>query len=146
MGYYQTVRSAIKAAVPLAAGRPLLAGGKSMGGRMTSRAVIGCDIAELSGLAFLGYPLHPPGRPGTQRADHLERVELPMLFLQGTRDSFADLGLLRGVCERVGSRATLHTVEGGDHSFKVLKRLGRSSDDLLRELAEALSIWAGNLI
>ena len=113
---------------------------------MTSRAVVGSEIPELSGLAFLGFPLHPPGRPGTQRAEHLARVNMPMLFLQGTRDSFADLDLLRGICGKIGSRATLHTVEGGDHSFKVLKRSGRNYEDVLLELAEVLSTWAGNLI
>jgi len=94
------------------------------------------------GLVFLGFPLHPPGRPGDARAEHLARVQIPMLFLQGTRDDFADLKLLTPLVQRLGARATLHLVEGGDHSFHVLKRSGRTDADVLEELAAAVEEWA----
>ena len=99
----------------------------------------GCSI--IRGLRFLGFPLHPPGQPGTHRADHLDRVDLPMLFLQGTRDAFAQLDLLEKVCRRLPS-ATLHLVEGGDHSFGVPQRSGRTSDDVLNELGDTIARWA----
>ncbi|MFN2400706.1 MAG: alpha/beta family hydrolase [Gemmatimonadaceae bacterium] len=137
-----TVRSAISEAVQALPGVPLVAGGKSMGGRMTSQAVSKKPLPGLQGLIFLGFPLHPPGRPGTERADHLAAVGIPMLFLQGTRDELADLTLLRAVCDRLGKNATLHVVDGADHSFKVLKRTGRSEPDILRELSRAVSRWA----
>jgi predicted alpha/beta-hydrolase family hydrolase len=94
---------------------------------------------------FLGFPLHPPGRPGTQRADHLDAVRVPMLFLQGTRDEFAGLELLRPVCERLGARAHLHLVEGADHSFRVRKRLGRSDAEVMGELCDAIADFADGL-
>jgi predicted alpha/beta-hydrolase family hydrolase len=97
--------------------RPVFAGGKSLGGRMASMCV--ADGMPAAGLVFLGYPLHPPGKPERLRAEHLGRIEVPMLFIEGTRDPFADLGILRGVLEPIGDRVTLETVEGGDHSFKV---------------------------
>ncbi len=135
-----TVRSAVRRAETAFAGVPLFAGGKSMGGRMTSNAAVGEPLAGLRGLIFLGFPLHPPGKPGDGRAAHLSKVDLPMLFLQGTRDNFADLGLLEPVVARVGG--TMHVVEGGDHSFKVLKRSGRSDDEVLEELVDAAVEWA----
>ncbi|HUE77792.1 MAG TPA: alpha/beta family hydrolase, partial [Longimicrobiales bacterium] len=112
--------AAVRAAVD-AAGRelpdvPLFAGGKSFGGRMTSQAAADAPLPGVRGLVFFGFPLHPPGRPGTERADHLAAVTVPMLFLQGTRDDLADLALLRPVLEPLGDRATLHVVEGADHS------------------------------
>src|SRR5207244_2593150 len=116
-----TVRAAVVAAVRVAPGLPRVAGGKSFGGRMTSIAQAEAPLPGVRGLVFLGFPLHPPGRPGDSRAEHLAQVEIPVLFLQGTRDEFADLKLLRPVVKRLGERATLHLVEGGDHSFKVLK-------------------------
>jgi predicted alpha/beta-hydrolase family hydrolase len=137
-----TVRSAVEVARSEAGGTPLLAGGKSMGGRMTSRAAAASPLPGVSGLVFLGFPLHPPGRPGADRAEHLYGLDLPLLFLQGTRDGFARLDLLQPVCERLGARATLHLVEGGDHSFKVLKRSGRSQGQVLEQLAEGISTWA----
>jgi uncharacterized protein len=97
--------------------RPVLAGGKSLGGRIASMCV--ADGMAAVGLVFLGYPLHPPGKPERLRAEHLERIQVPMLFIEGTRDPFADLGILRGILEPLGDRATLEIVEGGDHSFKV---------------------------
>lgn len=140
-----TVRAAVEEARAAAPGMPLVAGGKSFGGRMTSSAQAADPLPGVGGLAFLGFPLHPPGRTGTGRAAHLERVHIPMLFLQGTRDTFADLDLLRLVCERLLPRATLHPVEGGDHSFKVLKRSGRTEADVMDELAGAIADWTTKL-
>ena len=133
-----TVREAVLEARRVAPGLPLVAGGKSFGGRMTSTAQAEEPLPGVGGLVFLGFPLHPPGRPGDSRAEHLARVQIPMLFLQGDRDDFADLKLLRPVIERLGKRATLHVVEGGDHSFKVLKRSGKTDADVMGELAEAI--------
>lgn len=138
----RSVRGAVERAADAAPGLPLLAGGKSLGGRMTSSAAASSPLPGVRGLAFLGFPLHPPGQPGTSRADHLDRVDLPMLFLQGTRDTFARLELLTPVCERLGSRATLHPVEGGDHSFGVQKRSGRTADEVMTELVETFVNWA----
>jgi hypothetical protein len=137
-----TVQSAVAAAHAAAPELPLLAGGKSMGGRMTSLAAAKEGLGEVRGIVFFGFPLHPPGAPGTERGDHLERVVVPMLFLQGTRDKLADLSLLRPVIERLGSKAALHVVEGADHSFEVPKRSGRSLTDVLGELAETVQAWA----
>src|SRR6266566_2115579 len=137
-----TVVAAVRAAVEAAPGLPLLAGGKSMGGRMTSQAAAEHPLDGVRGLVFFGFPLHPPNRPGTKRADHLAKVTVPMLFLQGTRDTFADLKLLRPVCAKLGSRATLHVIETADHSFHVLKSSGRSDAAVLRELAETAVSWA----
>jgi predicted alpha/beta-hydrolase family hydrolase len=141
-----TVRSAIAAAEREAGELRLVAGGKSMGGRMTSTAAAKRRLPGVSGLLFLGFPLHPPGKPGVERAGHLHEVDLPMLFLQGTRDPFADLGLLEPVCERLGVRATLHILEGADHSFQVLKRSGRTNEEVLGELVAAISGWAGDVL
>jgi uncharacterized protein len=137
-----TVRAAVQAGAEAAPGLPLLAGGKSMGGRMTSQAAAETPLDGVRGLVFFGFPLHPPGRPGTKRADHLAKVTAPMLFLQGTRDTFADLKLLRPVCAKLGSRATLHVIETADHSFHVLKSSGRNDAEVLRELAETVVSWA----
>ena len=137
-----TVRAAVSAATGLVPGLPLLAGGKSFGGRMTSVAQSAEPLGGVRGLVFLGFPLHPAGRPGTGRANHLDGVALPMLFLQGTRDSLADLALLAGVTGRLGARATLHVVDGADHSFAVRKRDGRTSESVFRELAETIASWS----
>ena len=120
-----TVRAAVAAGREAAGGLPLLAGGKSMGGRMTSRAAAAAPLEGVEGLAFLGFPLHPAGQPGVSRAEHLARVDLPMLFLQGTRDTLADLTLLAPIVERLGKRAALRVIEHADHGFHVLKRSGR---------------------
>ncbi len=136
-----TVRAAVAMGREAAGGRPLLAGGKSMGGRMTSRAAAAEPLEGVSGLVFLGFPLHPAGQPGITRADHLERVPLPMLFLQGSRDALADLALLRPVVAKLGERATLRVIEGADHSFHVLKRSGRTDEQVLDELADAVDAW-----
>src|SRR6266436_10144848 len=137
-----TVVAAVRAAAEAAPGLPLLAGGKSMGGRMTSQAAAQRPLDGVRGLVFFGFPLHSPNQPGTKRADHLAKVAMPMLFLQGTRDTFADLQLLRPVCTKLGSRATLHVIETADHSFHVLKKSGRSDPEVLRELAEKAASWA----
>lgn len=137
-----TVRAAVAEATHVAPGLPLIAGGKSFGGRMTSTAQAEEPLPNVRGLVFLGFPLHPPGRPGDQRAEHLARVQIPMLFLQGDRDEFADLKLLTPLIERLGQRATLHLVEGGDHSFKVPKRTGRTADDVTADLVGTIDGWA----
>src|SRR6266849_2150215 len=139
-----TVGAAVRAAAQAAPGLPLLAGGKSMGGRMTSQAAAQHPLGGVRGLVLFGFPLHPPHRPGTKRADHHAKVRLPMLFLQGTRDTLADLKLLRPVCAKLGSRATLHVIETADHSFHVLKSSGRNDVEVMRELAEtAVSLVEG---
>jgi hypothetical protein len=137
-----TVRAAVAEATRLAPGLPLVAGGKSFGGRMTSTAQASEPLPGVRGLVFLGFPLHPPGRPDDTRARHLDAVRIPMLFLQGDRDEFAELRLLRPVVKGLGTRATLHLVEGGDHSFKVLKRSGRTDGDVMGELVEAIVEWS----
>ena len=141
-----TVRAAVIEAARAAPGLPLVAGGKSFGGRMTSTAQAEQPLPRVRGLAFLGFPLHPPGRPGISRAEHLDLVNVPMLFLQGTRDEFAELDLLQQVTRRLGQRATLHPVEGGDHSFKVPKRAGPADRDVMSELARAFDAWASALV
>jgi predicted alpha/beta-hydrolase family hydrolase len=138
----ETVRSAVAMGREEAGGVPLIAGGKSMGGRMTSRAAAAAPLAGVSGLVFLGFPLHPAGQPGVSRADHLAKVELPLLFLQGTRDTLADLALLRPVLEKLGQRATLHVVEHADHMFHVLKKSGRTDEEVLDELADTVAAWS----
>lgn len=138
-----TVRAAVAKAADALPGLPLFAGGKSMGGRMTSLAASEPPgLVGVRGLVFFGFPLHAAGRPGTERAEHLARVELPMLFLQGTRDSLADLELLRPICTDLGDRATLHEIDGADHGFHVLKRTGRTDGDVLDELADTFARWA----
>ena len=140
-----TVRAAVAAGREEAGGLRLLAGGKSMGGRMTSRAAAAEPLPGVSGLAFLGFPLHPAGQPGVSRAEHLSKVDLPLLFLQGTRDTLADLALLGPVVERLGGRATLQVVEHADHMFHVLKRSGRTDEQVLDELADAVAAWGESL-
>jgi predicted alpha/beta-hydrolase family hydrolase len=136
-----TVRAAVARAASLQPDLPLFAGGKSMGGRMSSLAFSEAPLDGVNGLVFFGFPLHPAGNPSTERAQHLSRVSVPMLFLQGTRDRLADLELLRPICSRLGPRARLHVLEGGDHSFAVLKRSGRTRDDILEELAKTAASW-----
>jgi uncharacterized protein len=139
-----TVRAAVRAARETAPDLAILAGGKSMGGRMTSQAASENppEFENVRGLAFFGFPLHPPGKPGIQRAEHLAHVKIPMLFLQGTRDQFADLNLLRPVCSKLGALATLHVIETADHSFHVLKSSGKTDAEVIRELAQRVRAWA----
>jgi uncharacterized protein len=122
-------------------GLRLAAGGKSMGGRMTSRAQAEAPLPRVEKLVFLGFPLHPAGKPGTSRADHLDAVRLPMLFLQGERDALAELPLIRDVCARLGPRATLHEVAAADHGFDVLKPSGRTADEVLAEVCGAVAVF-----
>jgi predicted alpha/beta-hydrolase family hydrolase len=137
-----TVAAAVRTASEAAPGLPLFAGGKSMGGRMTSHAAAQSLLDGVRGLVFYGFPLHPPNRLGTNRADHLPKVSVPMLFLQGTRDTFADLKLLRPICEKLGPRATLHVVDNADHSFHMPKSSGRNDAEVLKELVEITVGWA----
>jgi predicted alpha/beta-hydrolase family hydrolase len=136
-----TVRAAVAAGRVAAGGLPVIAGGKSMGGRMTSRAAAAEPLEGVAGLVFLGFPLHPAGQPGTSRADHLDKVALPMLFLQGTRDTLADLTLLRPVLERLGPRATLRVFEDADHSFHMRRKSGSTDEGVLDGLADAVAEW-----
>jgi hypothetical protein len=136
-----TVRAAVAHAREIAPDLPLVAGGKSLGGRMTSNAMARRPLEGVLGLAFLGFPLHPPRQPAVTRAEHLDRVEAPMLFLQGTRDDLADLDLITSVCGRLGPKATLHVVEGADHSFAVLKRSGRTDSEVMSELTLGIAEW-----
>jgi predicted alpha/beta-hydrolase family hydrolase len=137
-----TVRAAAARAAEIARGVPLVAGGKSLGGRMTSSAAAASPLPGVRGLVFLGFPLHPPGQPGTSRADHLDRVDIPMLFLQGTRDEFARLDLITDVTEGLEPNATLHLIDDGDHSFGVLKRSGRTPADVLSEITGTIEQWS----
>ena len=141
-----SVRAAVAAAKQYAAGLPLFAGGKSMGGRMTSLAAAHEPLQDVRGLLYFGFPLHAAGRPSSDRGNHLANVKLPMLFVQGSRDSLADLKLLKPLCKRLGERARLLVVEGGDHSFHVLKSSGRSDDQVLTEVVEQAASWMGAVL
>lgn len=136
-----TVRAAIRAAREAVPDLPLVAGGKSLGGRISSHVAAAEPPASLRGLVFLGYPLHAPKKPDIRRAAHLEHIDVPMLFLQGTRDALADLALLRPIVEGLGIRATLHIVEGADHSFKIPTRSNRSERRVVLELADTIDSW-----
>ena len=142
---HATVRAAAARAAEMCPGVTLIAGGKSFGGRMTSQAQAAAPLAAVRGLAFLGFPLHPAGKPSTDRADHLAKVDLPMLFLQGTRDSLAEVVLIEPVVQRLGSRATLHLVDGADHSFHVLARSGRNDREVMNEILDAFRTWVDAL-
>ena len=137
-----TVVAAVRAAAKAAPELPLLAGGKSMGGRMTSQAAAERPLEGVRGLVFFGFPLHPPKRPATKRADHLTKVTVPMLFLQGTRDDLAELDLLRPICASLGALATLSVFDGADHSFHVLKRSGTNDTAVLQQLVRRVASWA----
>lgn len=141
----ETVRAAFDAAGKKAGTIPMIAGGKSMGGRITSQVAAQDNPEQLHGIVFLGFPLHAPKRPSDKRAAHLFEVKVPMLFLQGTRDDLADLALLEPIVKKLGKRATLHIVEEGNHSFKVPKRMGRSEDDVVKELCDTIDDWASKL-
>jgi predicted alpha/beta-hydrolase family hydrolase len=135
-----TVRSAVRRAAD--EGLPLIAGGKSMGGRMTSLAAAAEPLSGVRGIVFFGFPLHAPGKPGTERAAHLSDVTVPLLFLQGTRDTLARLELIEPVIENLGDRATLHVADGADHGFHVPRRSGRTDAEVMDELADAVAVWA----
>jgi predicted alpha/beta-hydrolase family hydrolase len=140
-----TVRSAIAAASEAAPQLPLLAGGHSFGGRMTSTAASESPLEGIRGLVFFSFPLHQAGQPETKRADHLTSVTVPMLFLSGSRDELAELSLLRPVCEKLGERATLHVLDTADHGYKILKKTRTSDEDVFVETARVMRDWAGNL-
>jgi predicted alpha/beta-hydrolase family hydrolase len=136
------VRAAWTASAEHARGMPRFAGGKSFGGRMTSRSHATQALPELAGLVFLGFPLHPPDKPGIERADHLAATApAPLLFLQGDRDDLADLALLRPVVADLGARATLAVIDHADHGFEVLVRSGRTNAEVLDELAATIAAW-----
>lgn len=142
---HAAIRAAVDEAARLCPGVTLVAGGKSFGGRMTSQAQSKAPLPDVKGLAFLGFPLHADGKPSTERAEHLAGIAIPVLFLQGTRDKLADLGHLKPVIAALGPKATLHEVAGGDHSFAVLKKSGRSNDEALNEVLDTLSAWIDEL-
>ncbi|HLO24166.1 MAG TPA: alpha/beta family hydrolase [Methyloceanibacter sp.] len=136
-----TVRAAVSAASKLAPDLMLVAGGKSFGGRMTSQAQAASPLPKVRGLAFLGFPLHPAGRPSDERGQHLFQVKIPMLFLQGTCDALADVVLLEALVQQLGSRATLKLLPDADHSFHVSARTGRTDADVRSELLDDLAAW-----
>jgi predicted alpha/beta-hydrolase family hydrolase len=140
-----TVRAAVAAAHGLAPDLPLLAGGHSFGGRMTSLGAAEAPLEGVRGLVLFSFPLHQPGKPDSKRAEHLSRVGAPMLFLSGTRDALADLNLLEPVCRQLGSRATLHLLDTADHSFRILKRSRRTSEDVFAEMARVTCEWSAAL-
>jgi predicted alpha/beta-hydrolase family hydrolase len=143
---HATVRAAVEAAAGLAPGLPLFAGGRSFGGRMTSQAQAESPLPGVRGLVFVGFPLHPAGKPGTARADHLSRIEVPMLFLQGTRDELASLDLLNPVVHALGPNATLELFDDADHSFHVRVRSGRNDARVLEDMLDATVAWMANLL
>jgi len=141
-----TVRAAVAEAFRLAPGLPLIAGGKSFGGRMTSQAQAEAPLAGVVGLAFLGFPLHAAGRPSADRAAHLAEVKIPMLFLQGTRDSLAEVKLMRALAKELGARATLILFEDADHSFHVPARSGQTDEKVRAAMLDALARWIDALV
>lgn len=140
-----TIRSAIAAAQEAAPDLPILAGGHSFSGRMTSTAAAESPLENVVGLVFFSFPLHPSGEPATTRAEHLSKVTIPMLFLSGTRDALAELDLLEPVVKDLGKRATLHLLDTADHSFKILRRTRQSSEDVFAEAARVVRDWASEL-
>jgi predicted alpha/beta-hydrolase family hydrolase len=142
----ETVRAAVAAGKKHAGELPLFAGGKSMGGRMTSLAAAKAPLDGVRGLIFFGFPLHAAGKPSAERGAHLADVTVPMFFLQGSRDALADLKLLKPICDRLGKRAELFVVAGGDHSFHMLKSSGRSDDEVLDEVAGNIEAWVSRVV
>jgi predicted alpha/beta-hydrolase family hydrolase len=142
---HATVRAAVAEAGRRCEGLRLVAGGKSFGGRMTSQAQALAPLPGVRGLAFLGFPLHPAGKPSEDRATHLTDIELPMLFLQGTRDNLAERALVEHVMEALGTKASLRWFEHADHSFHVPARSGRNDRDVMREVLDTLAIWMAAL-
>ena len=141
-----TVRAAVAEASRLLPELALFAGGKSFGGRMTSQAQAASPLSGVRGLVFLGFPLHPAGRPSDERGAHLLAVQIPMLFMQGTRDQLADLQLLQTHVGQLGARATLKLFQDADHSFHVPARTGRKDSDIMVEMSDALADWIGKAI
>jgi predicted alpha/beta-hydrolase family hydrolase len=143
---HAAVRAAVAEAGRACPGLPLIAGGKSFGGRMTSQAQASAPLAGVQGLAFVGFPLHPAGKPSSDRAKHLAQVKVPMLFLQGTRDTLAELALLEPVVAGLGARASLHIVKEADHSFHVLARSGRNDREVMTEILDAFASWIDAIV
>ena len=141
-----SVRAAVATAKKHADGLPLFAGGKSMGGRMTSLAAAKEPLEDVRGLIYFGFPLHAAGKPSVNRGDHLFDTNLPMLFLQGSRDALADLKLLKPLCARLGKKVELFVIEGGDHSFHLLKSSGRSDEQALNEAAQEVASWISRVL
>jgi predicted alpha/beta-hydrolase family hydrolase len=141
-----TVRAAVAEASRLLPQLALFAGGKSFGGRMTSQAQAASPLSGVRGLVFLGFPLHPAGRPSDERGTHLLAVQIPMLFVQGTRDQLADLQLLQTLVGQLGARATLKLFQDADHSFHVPARTGRKDPEIMAEMSDALADWIGKAI
>ena len=139
------IRSSIDAAKKTLPGIPIIAGGKSFGGRMTSTAESQEHLPDVKGIVFFGFPLHPPGKPTSERAEHLFKVSLPMLFLQGTRDSLADLKLLIPICKKLGEKAHLHIIEDANHSFNMPKGSAKNNDKVIKELGSKVKEWADKL-
>jgi predicted alpha/beta-hydrolase family hydrolase len=137
----KAVRAAVAEASRLVPKLPLFAGGKSFGGRMTSQAQAASPLPGVQGLIFLGFPLHAAGKPSDERAAHLSQVQIPMLFLQGTRDQLADIDLMQRVVKRLGTLASMKTLEGADHSFHVLARSGRTDLEVKAEILDATAMW-----
>jgi predicted alpha/beta-hydrolase family hydrolase len=140
------VRAAVAKAEKLAPDLPVFAGGKSFGGRMTSTAEAEAHMAGVIGLVFLGFPLHPPGKPSTDRGAHLADVQVPMLFLQGTRDTFAEEALIRKTCKSLGRRARLRLFDAADHSFHVPKSSGLTDAETMNAMLDEIADWIGDLI
>ncbi|HLG49849.1 MAG TPA: alpha/beta family hydrolase [Reyranella sp.] len=143
---HATVRAAVAKARELARGLPLIAGGKSFGGRMTSQAQAAAPLDGVRGLAFLGFPLHPAGKPSADRAQHLADVKVPMLFLQGTRDTLAETAMLKPMVAGLGKRATLRLFDEADHSFHVPARTGRKDPEVRREMLDAFVAWTEKVV
>jgi len=143
---HATVRAAIAESSRLAPGLALFAGGKSFGGRMTSQAQAASPLSGVRGLVFLGFPLHPPGQPSDERGKHLFEVQIPMLFMQGTHDEFADLQLLQPLTEQLGARTTLKLIRDADHSFHVPARTGRKDPEVRAEMMDAVADWIEQVI
>jgi predicted alpha/beta-hydrolase family hydrolase len=143
---HATVRAAVAEAARCCAGFTLIAGGKSFGGRMTSQAQALEPLPGVRGLVFLGFPLHPAGKPSTDRAKHLVGIGIPMLFLQGSRDSLAELALLEPTVDGLGASASLHLVTGADHSFHVPVRSGRNDGEVMQEILDAFAAWVDTTV
>jgi len=138
---HAAMRAAAAQALQRFGSLPLFAGGKSFGGRMTSQAQALEPLPGVAGLVFVGFPLHPPGPPSSGRADHLSDVRVPMLFVQGTRDALADLASIQAVTKKLGALATLLEIDGADHAFHVLRRSGRSDEEVLTQVLDGIAGW-----
>ena len=141
----ESVRSAVAAAHTVASDLSILVGGHSFSGRMSSMAAAEAPLEYVRGLVFFAFPLHPSGKPSTERADHLNDVTIPMLFLSGTRDKLGELDLLQPTCDQIGDKATLHLLDTADHGFKILKRSRNTDEDVFVEMARVINGWVSGL-